>query len=67
MKVLMSTKKQLKLMLAMIFVMEFLAVAVSLVVAQFLGLESYGPIVAGMVGGITIVLLNIAFRKRSSG
>jgi hypothetical protein len=67
MEVLMSTEKQLKLMLAMIFIIEFLAVATSFFVAQFLGLESYGPSIAGMVGGITMVLLNIAFRKRSSG
>jgi hypothetical protein len=65
MEVLMSIKNQLKLMLAMIFVIEFLAVATSFFVAQLLGLESYGPGIAGMVGGIAMVLLNIAFRKRS--
>jgi hypothetical protein len=63
----MGIKNQLKLTLAMIFVVEFLAVATSFFVAQLLGLESYGPGIAGTVGGVTMVLLNIAFRRRSPG
>ncbi len=48
----------------LLFIVEFIAVFGVLTLLGFLGLESYGPYVAGAVAGIVLIVLSVLFRRR---
>jgi hypothetical protein len=60
----MSTQKLSKTRFALTFVVIFVVVFGTLSLLSFLGLESYGSLVAGAVAGVASVVLNLILNRR---
>lgn len=60
----MSTQKLSKTRLVLTFAVIFVVVFGTLFLLSFLGLESYGPPVAGAVAGAASVVLNLILNRR---